>query len=302
MFRYGSEGWIHYDYEVVNSRARFNVSLKPTQLANDDINFLTAADMVAEELADTHKNLCVAMSGGIDSEFVATTLFNKGIKFKPVIFMAEDLNELDVWWAMEWCKKYNVEPTLIIYSIHKFTNQLTTNADTYGHRLFPGTMAIDVISKHAESLGAKCITGSGNYTHYPDLVLSQMKKDGSTVYEYTDVKLDKTGYYAHLPEIISHQMNPSHPFSFFNWNPQIMYSYIKEYDINYDSAVNKARIMGCDRRPKNVGYPEYFWRHEQMLRTFFTKFKLNKEPHSEVDYLGTRTEMLNLLRTGDKNG
>lgn len=301
MFQYGSDGWIHYDYEVVNSRARFNVSLKPTALAKPNITFKHAVDLVAEEFADTYKNLCVAMSGGIDSEFVATTLFNKGIKFTPVIFMAEDLNELDVWWAIEWCKTHNVKPTFIIYPLHKFTTELTQNAEKYGHRYFPGSLAIDVVSRYADSIGAKCVTGSGNYTHYPDLVLSQMKKDGSTSYEYNDVRLNQDGYYAHLPEIISHQMNPSHPFSFFNWNPQIMYSYINEYDINFDSAANKAKLMGCDRRPKNVGYPEYFWRHEPAFRVFNNKFRQNTQAHTEVDYLGTRDQMLNLL-TGRNHG
>jgi hypothetical protein len=96
MFRYGSEGWIHYDYEVVNSKARFNVELKPITLAKTYCSFKKAADDVAEEIYETYGPLVIAMSGGIDSEFVATTFLNKGIDFKPVIFMAEDLNELDV--------------------------------------------------------------------------------------------------------------------------------------------------------------------------------------------------------------
>jgi hypothetical protein len=301
MFQYGSEGWIHYDYEVVNSKARFNVELKPTTLAKTYCSFKKAADDVAEEIYETYGPLVVAMSGGIDSEFVATTFLNKGIEFKPVIFMAEDLNELDVWWAFEWCKKHNIEPTVIMYGMYKFTKALTENAEKYGHRYFPGVLAIDVIAKYAESIGRVSVSGSGNHTHYPDLVLGQMKLDGSSMYQYHDVKLGEDGYYAHLPEIISHQMNPKHPFSFFNWNPQIMYSYIKEYDVNFDSAYNKARIMGCDRRPKNVGYPEYFWRHEPSLKSYLQKFKLNRQEQTEVDYLGTRDQILNLL-TGDNYG
>jgi hypothetical protein len=59
--------------------------------------------------------------------------------------------------------------------------------------------------------------------------------------------------------------------------------------------------MSCDRRPKNVGYPEYFWRHEPSLKSYLQKFKLNKQEHTEVDYLGTRDQILNLL-IGDNNG
>ena len=301
MFQYGSEGWIHYDYEVVNSKAKFNVELKPTTLAKTQCSFKKAADDVAEETYETYGPLVVAMSGGIDSEFVATTFLNKGIDFKPVIFRAEDLNELDVWWAFEWCKKHNIEPTVITYSLPKFTALITQNAEKYGTRFFSGPLAIDVIAKYAESIGRISVSGSGNNTHYPDAVLSQMRIDGSSKYQYNDAKLRADGYYAHLPELISHQMNPQQPFSFFNWNPQIMYSYIKDYDLNFDSAHNKARIMRCDRRPKNVGYPEYFWRTEPAFKPYLHKFKLNRQEHTEVAYLGTREHILNLL-TGDNHG
>jgi len=295
-FRYGSDDWVHYDYSIVNQRATFSVKLKPTSLAKEDINFTQASDNVAKELYQTYGKIYVAMSGGIDSEYVANTFLRNKIHFQPIIFKAEDLNELDVWWAIEWCKANNREPIIIKQSIKQFCDGLIKQSRMFGVRWFPGVYAINQCAEYAKKNGGVLTTGSGNYTHYPDLVLSQMKKTSQDVYKYDDYRIVEDGYYTHLPFLVSHQLNPEMPINFLEWNPQIVYSYIKEYDLNFDSAVNKARIMGCDRRPKNVGYPEYFWRTEPLLQEENRKRRFITTPQTEVDYLGSRDRVMNLLR------
>jgi hypothetical protein len=228
-------------------------------------------------------------------------LYRNQIPFTPVIFTVEDLNELDVWWAFEWCKEHNIKPHVINYNVARFSKELIANSEKYGIRNFPGSLAISLVAKYADTIGAKMISGSGNHTHWPDLVLAQMQENDSASYSYNDYRVKEVGYYAHLPEVLSHQLNPNHPFSFYNWNPQIMYSYIYEYDLNQNSEQNKARLMACPKRPKNVGYPDYFWRTHTPLVLANQKRKLNREPHTEVDYLGTRDEILNLLKTGSKH-
>jgi len=64
-YNYGSDGWIHYDYNIVNQRASFSVKLKPTSKASDDVSFAQASDAVAKELYQTYSKIFVAMSGGI---------------------------------------------------------------------------------------------------------------------------------------------------------------------------------------------------------------------------------------------
>jgi len=295
-FRYGSDDWVHYDYSIVNQRATFSVKLNPTSLAKEDINFTQASDNVAKELYQTYGKIYVAMSGGIDSEYVANTFLRNKIHFQPIIFKAEDLNELDVWWAIEWCKANNREPIIIKQSIKQFCDGLIKQSRMFGVRWFPGVYAINQCAEYAKKNGGVLTTGSGNYTHYPDLVLSQMKKTSQDVYKYDDYRIVEDGYYTHLPFLVSHQLNPEMPINFLEWNPQIVYSYIKEYDLNFDSAVNKARIMGCDRRPKNVGYPEYFWRTEPLLQEENRKRRFITTPQTEVDYLGSRDRVMNLLR------
>lgn len=295
-FNYGSDGWINYDYEVINQRATFTVKLNPNKFARDDISFSQASDDVAKELYQTHGKIFVAMSGGIDSEYVANVFLRNKIHFQPIIFKAEDLNELDVWWAIEWCKKNNREPVIIKQSIKQFCEGLIKQSHKYGVRWFPGVYAINQCAEYAKKHGGVLTTGSGNYTHYPDLVLSQMKKTSQDVYKYDDYRIVKDGYYFHLPFLVSHQLNPEMPISFYDWNPQIVYSYVKEYDLTYNSADNKSRIMGCDRRPKNVGYPEYFWRTEPLLQEENRKRRFITTPQTEVDYIGTKDELMNLLR------
>lgn len=73
-----------------------------------------------------YDNLYVAMSGGIDSEFVAQTFLDLGIPFKPIIFRVSDLNELDIWWAFKWCRDNSIEPVVVDATIEDWSTRLSS--------------------------------------------------------------------------------------------------------------------------------------------------------------------------------
>lgn len=301
-YKIGSGGWIEYTYNSSPDQlAEFNVSLNPVNYAVD-LGFHTASKLVAEQMVNINENVYVAISGGIDSEHVANTFYNNRIKFTPVIFTCEDLNELDVWWAYEWCKERNIEPKIVNYTIKQLTSRVTENSIKYRCRPQCGTLALQVLSELARDNGAILVAGTGDFTHYPDISMTHMKSQDKPTFSYSDYRVDKEGYYIHLPDLVTGIINNDMPFNFFSWNPQILHSYISEYDVTKDSVANKIKITGCPKRPKYIGYPDYFFRTDQNIISLNNRMGFRYTKFTEVDYLGTRTEMLNLLRTGDKNG
>lgn len=296
MYSIGSDGWIKYTYNTnPNQLADFSVTLNPVKFATG-LDFHTASKNVAEEIANINENIFVAMSGGIDSEHVANTFYNNKIKFTPVIFTCEDLNSLDVWWAYEWCNSRNIIPIVVNYNIDSFVNHLVKNSIRYRCRPLPLPVAVEVLSEVARKQNALLIAGTGDFTYYPDITMSHMKKQNAANFSYDDYRVKEHGYYIHIADLVSGIMNTDMPFNFLSWNPEILYSYIREYDITKDSMTNKARITGCVKRPKNTGYPDYFYRTHPKLGQLYNKMNFRKEKFTEVDYLGTREQVMNLLR------
>ncbi len=295
-YKIGSGGWIQYTYNTnPDQLADFKVTLNPTQLATG-LDFHTASKLVAEQIANINENVFVAMSGGIDSEHVANTFYNNKIKFTPAIFTCEDLNSLDVWWAIDWCDTHNIKPLIINYDIDRFISQLVKNSLTYRCRPLPAAVAVQVLSEAARKQNAVLVAGTGDFTYYPDITMSHMKKQNMKKFSYDDYRVKETGYYLHIPDLVSGMINNDMPFNFLSWNPEIMYSYMKEYDINKNSLTNKANITGCIKRPKNSGYPDYFFRTQPKLGQLYNKMNFRTEKFTEVDYMGSREHVMNLLR------
>lgn len=290
-------GWIDYDYTIKSGRATFSVELNPKSLAVDGKVFHKEADRVAQEIYDTNKNVYVAFSGGIDSEYVTETFRRNGIPVTPIIFTAEDLNELDVWWAFRYCKENNIEPVVINQSIDDFTKDIISLGQQFGLRPAPGPYVINLATKYAKERGGVVVSGSGLHSPWPDVLFDQMKPTRFG-YSFDDKTIQKEGYYFNLPEIITHQLCDDQPFSFFNWDPQIMYTYMMEYDTSHDSAWNKAKLMGRDPRPKNVGYPDYYWRTHPLLVAEHRRRKFLPGKLTETAWMGTREEILKILTEG----
>lgn len=300
IFKIGSSGWIEYNFiNDPTKLADFNVTLNPVEFALG-LDFHTASKNVAENVSNINENVYIAMSGGIDSEHVANTFYNNKIKFTPVIFTCEDLNELDVWWAFDWCKEHNITPKIVNYTIDQLTKHVTENSLKYRTRPQCGTMAIQILSDLARKNNALLVAGTGDFTYYPDFSMEHMKPHSKAGFSYNDYRVGPEGYYIHLPDLVTGIINNDMPFNFFSWNPEILHSYIKEYDINTSSSDNKIRITGCNKRPKNIGYPDYFFRTNLALRSLNTKLDFKHKEFTEVDYLGTRDQLLKLLK-GDNN-
>jgi adenylyl- and sulfurtransferase ThiI len=52
------------------------------------------------------------LSGGLDSEFAANCLFDRGVNFTPII-MDIHSNRIENWYAHYWCYEKRIKPLII---------------------------------------------------------------------------------------------------------------------------------------------------------------------------------------------
>jgi len=212
------------------------------------LTFQEEANIVANEILSRYNNIFIAMSGGLDSEFVATTFYNNGIPFKPVIFKWTDkhLNvDVDIWWAQKWCEDRNIYPLIISISWKDWLVKLHNRMLTMRTRSIPNiflTYIADVIKNEHKGV---LITGDGEPSF--DFI-SQYIIDNEWCY-------------------ILELWDPIHPSLFFRWSAEFLYSYINEYDINEslsntNKLINfKSKLYNLPARPKLTGLENVLYKY-----------------------------------------
>ncbi len=300
----GKNQWIKYrlnrTYSNPYPEKEIEIYLEPGGPSNI-VSWDVAAKNVALDLHSNYDNLYVAMSGGIDSEFVAQTFLNLKIPFTPIIGNIENINELDIWWALKWCKDNNKSPVILDIKIEEWINRFTGISSKYCSRFGQATGTMSYINDYVINQQGNLVTGAGFIEYYPDENLSYMHNEDVNIFDAEVHNLDgseKQGYILHEPDVLQAMMYPSMPFNFLSWTPEIVLSYIFHRDMNLTSAENKSKIMNCLPRPKNIGVPNFFFRMQPQCRKWNTiRMHVGK---TECSYLGTKEYLINLLSKGQQ--
>lgn len=214
-----------------NWQNQFAVSFnfKPEEL---DLNFETASDTTAKLIADRYDNLHLALSGGLDSEYVASVLIRNKIPFTPVIVIANGAYEYESWWAFDFCKKNNLKP--LVFDYHNKVHELLKLMLVYSlqYQLPVNNGLIPCVT--ASLVPGPVLTGQG------DLV--PMSKT------YNDVIGDvveglECDYYLDL-------LGLQHPSGFFTYTPSMCFSLLSSLDRNDNTQSAKAKLYDVPFRGK----------------------------------------------------
>lgn len=292
---FGKDGWIkcrqNRSYTNPYPESELDVKLEPvgqTQIVPIDI----AAENVARDIASLYTNIFVAMSGGIDSEFIAKTFHRLGIPFTPLIVQIDDLNEADIWWAYKWCKDNNVTPVTISKTAAETMRRVIDISVTTCSRFGIGLSVMSFLNEYVTSANGTLVTGAGFIEYFPDSNLDYMTS------RYTDSKVHNdqqqiAGYIMHEPDVLQSKLWPNQPFNFLSWTPEIVLSYIAERDMTMNSEENKTRIFSCSPRPKNIGIHGFYFAKSPLI----AHWGLLRQDigTTECEYLGTSEELMNIL-------
>lgn len=221
----GYQDWLSVTVDEPNFAVQFNRQAE--RVIND---FHSAADVAAQHLWTEHcdRPLYLALSGGLDSEYVANTLLRNQIPFTPVILKIGTQNLHESWYAEYWCHVNGVKPVILEYSFEQYTKVM-----------------VDFRQQLRQIKDA---------IQSPFLLLYQWanNKNGYLVYGGADMNLSQGKFYCHSLDFISSLLPElrHHPTSFFMYTPELALSYVNQFDLTQSEQYNKIRIYSVAPRPK----------------------------------------------------
>lgn len=282
--------WVDITWDGKDSRIKKeNIQVKFLRRASTLTDFDVACDRAAGEIYDTYKDLYLGLSGGADSEYVASCLYRNGIPFTPVILQynfsglagSKD-QEYESWYAKQWCKKHNVEPLLVNIDDYVTSEHEKSVYVKIKPRLIGGAVTAGFLKKFVESQGGSLLSGF-QLEYYPDheqmtYLNSQLRNYSGFVLEESDLYIETLG-------------TNQHPWAFFYWTPDIVAGFVNSWDVSKTMTENKSIIYKTSHRPK-FNYPHNFFPENQFI---FRKTMIEKWGTRDCALLGTKEHLLSQL-------
>jgi hypothetical protein len=203
--------------------------------SNTPTDFKDAARKNAQLISNKFDNLYLCLSGGFDSEFVASTFLSNNIAFTPVIVLTPT-NKLETWHAQYFCFKNNLIPVLLDYS----------NIDKYNdfvRRLMIKSIKMDVLpivalvpNLIADTFpNAHIVTGYGDPFHHSIEFSEPMGEV---------MEVSAHDFYLEL------ENGDAHPGAFFTYTPEFFVSYVSSIDYSLNTQVAKTKLYELSPRSK----------------------------------------------------
>lgn len=217
----------HNEWLTVNHGDKFAVTFNQRASVFYQ-DFHQAADYTANLIYQKYndKKIYVSLSGGLDSELVASVLLRNKIPFVPIILKIHDLNYLETWYAEYWCYQNNIVPVILEY-----------NADE---------VVEAAIKNHKNVIKT-------NPTQIPNLIVLNYveEQNGFLIYSTGDLNLELDKFYCerldYLPDIIKTKNSTT---AFFVYTPEIVLSYVNQFDTTANEQYNKLKFYKLAPRPK----------------------------------------------------
>ena len=194
-------------------------------------------------MANTYASpIYLALSGGLDSEYVANVLKHNKIQFVPISLNFDNYNNEELKWAERWCKKngytqyvVNVSPSRFLqYSVTNYHKEyLTNNIGCYVNMF----LADYVEKKHNGVL----LTGDGD----PGGTWGY-NKTGSSI----NKNLEQTFNYWDVDFILQITRNGKHPRSAFSYFPNTVHSYMYCLNDKEEEQHAKSTLFDIELREK----------------------------------------------------
>lgn len=229
----------------------------------------------------TDKPIFVAMSGGHDSEVVANSFLSQGIQITPVIARYNDgMNDYDTTNAFKWCEYKGITPRIFDIDVLGFwESQYAIDMALEFNCISPQFLIYMQIIEKINSLGGFPVFGSAEcYLENNALPTHMFEREKvASMYRYC---ID---------------MNISSAIGFFQYTPDIMYSFLKDYFI--EMKVNEASFS-TSKEFKYLFYRQHFdvtprnstsgfekiWEADKVLRDRLIDLMPNSDTVNKHDY------------------
>jgi hypothetical protein len=243
--------WLHTNLakRFVNRAVSFDmgIDLYPFR----DMPFQEAADYTCREIAKDHSNLYLALSGGMDSDFVLRCFHRNGIDIHPIIIVCGKQTENEYAYAV--CNELRITPTIVEVTEERFIQYY----DEHIYKKFNGVgynaTQVIFVAEIVEKLGGTLITGNhfmgdGDDMITEDVYLISNEWDFYTDYCFAGSK--NIDFFLYTPEIAYAMM----PREFITWNRHKQKIFEIEYrdkmrPVYSEATTAKIKDMASKRIP-----------------------------------------------------
>jgi len=253
----------------------------------------TECVIAAQEIGRVYqgRELFLCLSGGIDSEVMVRSFAACGIPFRTIITRYNnDINIQDIAWAVIYCEGNAIPYEFYNLDVVDFweSGEMYVYADV-AQCISPQMANLLKIMDHIHGRGGVPVVGCGEI---------MIACENSTWFVHGSEQ-----YYS-LYQYLMRRGKPGAP-RFFQWNPEIMYSYLISPQLNrflarpgtgtVNSLALKPHIYGTywplSPRPKYTGY-EKIWKLDSKHRAEL----MRRNPFSGAVFKTELGEMLDTLR------
>lgn len=266
----GHNNWISTIENDTNIAISFD--FKDMQSMNKEESIINNVEKICLDHGD---DIYIALSGGMDSEFVANSFKKAGKSFK-VVLVDYLTNRAELWYAKRWCYLNNVTPDIISLSVGDMETKLIDICNTYGCSYIS---ALDfMLKEYVEERGGKFITGGPEPFNRVDCFADNFTQ---TISE----NLENLTVYFKFCQLT----NNSHPYKFLMYTPEMLYNIVKEMGYGKPIQLAMSEYYGIESRPK-IPY-SHLW---PLLLPKMKELAIetNKKSYYRKVDLGTKEQML----------
>lgn len=260
--------WLHTNLSerFVDKLVEFNIDINPYPFK--DMLFQDAADYTCREISKGYECLYLALSGGMDSEFVLRCFNRNGIDIHPIIVVCGNLIENE--YAFKVCIELGITPTIIEITEEQFVEfydeHICKKLNGVGYN---STQAL-FVAEMVEQLGGTMITGNHFMGDGDSMITDSVyltSNEWDFYAEYCFEGCNVIDFYLYTPEIVYASM----PRELITWNRykqqilQIEYRN-KMKPVYSETTMSKLRMMASNRiLPKRTGIS---WSKDKFFAVF----------------------------------
>lgn len=264
----GSDNWC--SVKLTEEKLDFRINIK----CQSRLNFHDACDQAAIALQQqwSDRPLYLSLSGGLDSELVANVLKRNRVAFTPFILNIAKVNAPETWYARRWCYINSMCAIEYNMTLQQFLiDVLSLRQHVYNTHQLAATVNI-WIAKHIESLGGYCVSGVGDV----NFDFANQCFFNNTIDWVHNLFLDN-----------------QHPTGFLSYTPELMASYIEQFDTTQDEQYNKLRFYDVSDRPK-VDYLGQLFDSSNAVKYILQKHRQTTANSSRNNF-GSKHQLLTML-------
>lgn len=195
----------------INRSCDFQVNIFPYDFK--ELSFSEASDYACNEIYKEYKNLYLALSGGLDSEYVLRAFVRNNIPIQPIIVCCG--NEEENHYAHLLCNELNISPIVINVSEKKFLEYyiklIANNLGGVGYNITQVLFA----AEYSMSNNGMLITGDNFLGDGVDLISDQKYALVGEWQFYTEaLNMPNIDFFLYTPELAYSMM----PKVYDKWN------------------------------------------------------------------------------------